>query len=303
MTKIVVFAYSLVGHACLKWLLEADENIVGVFTHPDNPGEKLWFPSVAHLASEQHIPVIATEDAKDPSVLEALQKIQPDILLSFYYRKMIPDYILNIPPLGCFNMHGSLLPRYRGRAPLNWALVHGETETGATLHHMVKSADAGSIVDQESIPIHPTDTAFELTHRVADAAVEILKRQMSALKEGTAPSIPQDETKATYFGGRSAKDSEIHWEQSAWQIHNLIRAVPYPYFPPAFTIFQGEKLEIRRNKLPSNERLKKGFPPGQIIEKGKGWIRVACGDGHDYLDITELSCSLASIPLGKILID
>lgn len=189
MTHIVVFAYSLVGHSCLKALIESGETIVGVFTHPDTPGEPMWFPSVAQLAKDHGIPVIATEGPKDPEVLEALQQMQPDLLFSFYYRKMIPGAILDIPRLGCFNMHGSLLPRYRGRAPINWALVHGETQTGATLHHMVKSADAGAIVDQESFPITPTDTAYNLTQKMGDVAVRVLLRQLPALKEGRAPSI------------------------------------------------------------------------------------------------------------------
>lgn len=301
MTRIVVFAYSLVGHDCLKALIKANEKIVGVFTHPDTPGETLWFPSVAQLAKDHNIPVIATEDAKDPQVLEALKQMRPDLLFSFYYRKMIPSIILDIPPLGCFNMHGSLLPRYRGRAPINWALVHGEKETGATLHHMVKSADAGAIVDQEIIPIGPTDNAFELTLKMGEAAVRILQRQLPALKNGKAPTIPQDNTMATYFGGRSAKDSKINWHKTAWDIHNLVRAVPYPYFPPAFTQWNGEKLEIRSNDLPMGDTLKDTFQPGQVIEKDENWVRVACGNGREYLTVTSLSNPIKAIKVGDIL--
>ena len=300
MTKIVLFAYSLVGHACLKALIDTGENIVGVFTHPDTPGEPLWFPSVAELAKDHGIPVIATEDPKDPEVMERLQEMQPDLIFSFYYRKMIPGAILDLPRQGSFNMHGSLLPRYRGRAPINWALVHGEIETGPTLHHMVKSADAGAIVDQESFPIEITDTAYDLTQKMGKAAVRVLLRQLPALKEGSAPSIPQDDTKATYFSGRSAKDSQIDWHQTPWQIHNLIRAVPFPYFPPAFTHWNGEKLEIRANRLPGNIQLEKPAKPGEVIAKGDAYIRVACGTGSDYLDITALSCPIFDIQVGDV---
>jgi methionyl-tRNA formyltransferase len=300
MIKIAVFAYGLVGHSCLKALIEDKENIAGVFTHPDAPGELSWFPSVAQLAKDCNIPVIATEGPNDPQVLDALQKMQPALLFSFYYRKMIPPLILDVPHLGSFNMHGSLLPRYRGRAPINWALVHGETETGATLHHMVKSADAGAIVDQEAIPIGLTETAFDLTHKVSETAVRILRRQLSALKEGRAPALPQDEAKAAYFGGRTEKDSHIDWRQAAWQIHNLIRAVPYPYFPPAFTAHKGKKLEIRANRLPEGARLEHGAPAGQVIAKGDGWIRVACGDGRAFLDITSVSCPLTDVQVGDV---
>jgi len=301
MTKIGVFAYSLVGHACLKFLIEAQENIVGAFTHPDTLGEPLWFPSVAQLAMDCHIPVIATESPKDPQVLEALQNMQPDLLFSFYYRKMIPKAILDIPRLGSFNMHGSLLPRYRGRAPINWVLVHGETQTGATLHHMVQSADAGAIVDQEAIPIALTETAVDLTHKMGKAAIEILRRQLPALKEGRAPALPQDESKATCFGGRAAEDSRIDWRQGAWQIHNLIRAVPYPYFPPAFTGYKGEKVEIRANRLPESTRLENAAQPGQVVAKGNGWIRIACGDGYEFLDVTSLSCPFDAVQVGDVL--
>lgn len=303
MTRIVVFAYSLVGHSCLKALIEGHETVVGVFTHPDTLGESLWFPSVAQLAKDHGIPVIATEGPKDAEVLEALHEMQPDLLFSFYYRKMIPEVILDIPRLGSFNIHGSLLPHYRGRAPINWALVHGETETGATLHHMVKSADAGAMVDQEPVAIGPTDTAFDLTHTVGEAAVRVLLRQLPALKQGRAPSIPQDDTKATYFSGRSAKDSHIDWHQTPWQIHNLIRAVPYPYFPPAFTQHKGEKLEIRANRLPEGKPLETAARPGQVVAKGGDWIRVACGEGHDFLDITALSQPISELKVGDVLGD
>lgn len=301
MTKIAVFGYGLVGHTCLKTLIDVRENVVGVFTHPDAPGEPLWFPSVAQLAKDHSIPVIATESTQDANVLAILQDIQPDLLFSFFYRKMIPQSILDIPRLGSFNMHGSFLPHYRGRAPINWVLVHGEKETGATLHHMVKSADAGAIVDQEVVPIGLTDNAFDLTHKVSKAAAHVLLRQLPALKEGNAPYLPQDDTKATYFGGRSAKDSQIGWRQSAWQIHNLIRAVPYPYFPPAFTEYKGEKLEVRANRLPESKMLEATAKPGQVIAKGENWIRVACGNGREFLDITALSRPIAEVTIGDVL--
>jgi methionyl-tRNA formyltransferase len=301
MTKIAVFAYSLVGHHCLQSLIDTQEQIVGVFTHPDAPGEALWFPSVAQLAKDHNIPVIATEDPKDPVVLEALQAMQPDLIFSFYYRKMIPKPILGIPRLGAFNMHGSLLPRYRGCAPANWVLVQGETETGVTLHHMVQSADVGNMVDWEAFPISPTDTAFDVTQHLSEAAVHVLQRQLPALKERRAPSIPQDNAQATYFGRRTPADSRIDWRQPSWQIHNLIRAVPYPYFPPAFTQWQGEKIEVHTNRLPQkNAHLMTPALPGQIITQSAEWIRIACGEGSDFIDLTELSIPLSAAKVGDV---
>jgi methionyl-tRNA formyltransferase len=301
MTKIAVFAYSLVGHQCLQSLIDAKEKVVGVFTHPDASTETLWFPSVAQLAKGHKIPVMATEDPKDPMVLEALQIMQPDLIFSFYYRKMIPKLILGIPHLGAFNMHGSLLPRYRGCAPANWVLVHGETETGVTLHHMVQSADVGNMVDWEAFPISPTDTAFDVTQHLSEAAARVLQRQLPALKEGRAPSIPQDNAQATYFGRRTPADSQIDWRQPSWQVHNLIRAVPYPYFPPAFTQWQGEKIEVRANRLPQKDtRLMASVLPGQIVTQGEEWIRVACGDGSDFIDLTDLSVPLNTVKVGDV---
>jgi methionyl-tRNA formyltransferase len=303
MTRIVVFGYSLVGHHCLKALIEAGENVTGLVTHPDDPMGNLWFPSISGLAKNYNIPVVATENPKDEAVYSALETMQPDIIFSFYYRKMIPGKILDIPPLGCFNMHGSLLPRYRGRAPINWALVNGERETGVTLHHMVKSADAGNIVDQEPIPIGTTDTAFDLTHKVAEASVCILNRQLAALKQGRAPSRVQDNSLATYFGGRTAADSRINWHQSAWQIHNLIRAVPFPYYPPAFTYLNDQKIDIHTNQLPrNNQRLPSSAAPGQIVDVTETFARIACGDGTEFVDVTKLSVSISTLKTGNIVI-
>jgi methionyl-tRNA formyltransferase len=166
---------------------------------------------------------------------------------------------------------------------------------------MVQSADAGNIVDQEAFPISPTDTAFDVTQQLAKAAARILRRQMPALKEGRAPSIPQDNARATYFGRRTPADSRIDWRQPPWQIHNLIRAVPYPYFPPAFTQWQGKKIEVRANRLPQKDaHLMAAALPGQIVIQGEGWIRVACGDGRGFIDLTELSVPLDAVKVGDV---
>ncbi|MCL7652094.1 bifunctional UDP-glucuronic acid oxidase/UDP-4-amino-4-deoxy-L-arabinose formyltransferase, partial [Klebsiella pneumoniae] len=151
--KAVVFAYHDMGCTGIQALLDAGYDIAAIFTHPDNPGENHFFGSVARLAAEQGIPVWAPEDVNHPLWIERIREMKPDVLFSFYYRNLLGDEILNLAPKGAFNLHGSLLPKYRGRAPLNWVLVNGESETGVTLHRMVNRADAGDIVAQQAVAI------------------------------------------------------------------------------------------------------------------------------------------------------
>jgi len=166
MTRVAVFAYSDTGHACLKLLLERGERVVFVATHRDAPGESLWYPSVAELARSHGIEPLILENPLDPQAIARLRVAAPDLLLSFYYRRVLPEAMLSAPRLGAFNMHGSLLPKFRGRAPVNWAVLKGETSTGATLHAMTTRADAGPIVDQVAVPIGLGDTAIDGQKRV-----------------------------------------------------------------------------------------------------------------------------------------
>jgi methionyl-tRNA formyltransferase len=269
---ILVFAYHDVGYECLDALIQNDENIIAVITHKDNPDEEIWFRSVAGLAKKYGIPVYTPESVNTPSWIEQIRAWEPDLIFSFYYRNMIKEEILNIPSLGAFNMHGSLLPKYRGRVPINWAVLHGEKETGVTLHHMVKKADAGDIVDQEKVPIGPEDTAQEVFNKCVTAARLVLTRQLEALTQGTAPRRKQDESQATTFGGRRPEDGRIDWTMDAEKIYNLIRAVTQPY-PGAFTEAGGKKLFIWWAK-PVREQ---GGTPGQVLSLDP--LLVAAGSG------------------------
>ncbi len=274
MTKpsILVFAYHDVGYECLDFLIQHDEYILAVITHKDDPEEEIWFRSVADLAQQYDIPFHTPESVNSPQWTERIRSWKPDLIFSFYYRSMINEDILGIPPLGAFNMHGSLLPKYRGRAPINWAVLHGEKETGVTLHHMVKRADAGDIVDQEAVAIGAEDTARDVFQKSVKAARLVLERQIDALIEGTAPRRPQDEAQSSYFGGRKPEDGRIDWSQSAESIYNLIRAVTQPY-PGAFTEVDGKRLLIWwANALPGA-----GGAPGQVISGDP--LRVATGNG------------------------
>ncbi len=284
MTRIAVFAYSDTGHACLEFLLERGENVVLVATHADDPAEARWFPSVAELARAEGIEPVIVEDPNDPAALRRIQESAPELLFSFYYRGLLPGAILTMPRLGAYNMHGSLLPKYRGRAPVNWAVLNGETETGATLHTMSERADAGDIVDQEAVPIGPDDTALDVQRRVTTAAVKILERRLAELKAGTPPRRPQDESRATKFPRRRPEDGKIDWTQTAKQVHDLVRAVTYPY-PGAFTqVFGGGKTYIWGTRLP-HLGAHDNFP-GQV-RREEGRLYVACGDDR-YVEILNL---------------
>ena len=181
MTRLAVFAYSGTGHACLKLLLERGERIVFLATHRDDPAEKRWFPSVAELARAHGVEPIVIENPLDPQWTARLGLAKPDLLLSFYYRAILPEEMLAVPRIGAYNMHGSLLPKFRGRAPVNWAVLHGERETGATLHDMAAKPDAGGIVDQESVPIGPDETAKDVFDKVTNAAARVLDRSLPPL--------------------------------------------------------------------------------------------------------------------------
>jgi methionyl-tRNA formyltransferase len=269
---ILVFAYHDVGYECLDALIQNDEYILAVITHKDNPEEELWFRSVARLAKKYDIPVYTPESVNTPEWTERIRSWEPDLIFSFYYRNMIAEDILGIPRLGAFNMHGSLLPKYRGRVPINWAVLHGEKETGVTLHSMVKRADAGDIVDQEPVPILPDDTAQDVFNKAVKAARLVIERRLEALKSGSAPRRAQDESQATSFGGRKPEDGRIDWTQSAEAIYNLVRAVTQPY-PGAFTEVEGKKLFIWWAKPLTGQ----GGGPGQVVSLDP--LVIATGSG------------------------
>ncbi len=260
--RIIVFGYHEVGYRCLEWLISQGENLIAVFTHEDSPHEEIWFRSVAGLARAHGIPVFTPTSLREERIEAQVRAWDPDVVYSFYYRNMIPKGILAIPRCGAFNMHGSLLPRYRGRVPINWAIIHGETETGATLHHMVTRADAGDIVDQQPVPIGPSDTAHEVFLKVTEAAVKVLARNHAAILAGTAPRRVQDETLAATFGARRPEDGRIDWNKPASEVFNLVRALTHPY-PGAFSEIRGRRFYVWWGKPVDIA----GAPlrPGQVI--------------------------------------
>ena len=246
----VVFAYHTVGVRCLQALIDGGFEIPLVISHADNPEENIWFESVAALCQKHQIPILLDPDLHQPDIQAQIARIQPDYLFSFYFRQMIPTQVLALAQLAALNMHGSLLPKYRGRVPVNWAVIHGETETGATLHVMEVKPDAGDIVSQEVVTIGPDQTAYEVFNEVSLAAVTALQKVLPALIRGQMPRSPNDLSKGSYFGGRKPADGLIHWESSSADVYNLYRAVAPPY-PGAFTMLGENQLIVTKaKKLP-----------------------------------------------------
>lgn len=275
MTRAVVLAYHNVGARCLLTLLAHGVKIPLLLTHRDSPTENIWFDSVAEIAARYDIPTITPDDPNAPDVLARIAAAQPDFLFSFYYRHMLAPGVLALAPRGAYNMHGSLLPKYRGRVPVNWAVLHGERETGATLHEMVAKPDAGRIVAQAGVPILPDDTAFEVFNKVTVAAEIALDGALPGLIAGTAPHRAQDLAQGAYFGGRRPEDGRIDWTQPAAAIHNLIRAVAPPY-PGAFFDLTGARLTVTRS-LPQALRTPRPGAPGIYVD---GDVFFAdCADG------------------------
>lgn len=248
MTRAVAFAYHNVGVRCLKVLLAHGIDVPLVVTHEDDPGETRWFGSVAATAAEYGIATIRPDDPNAPAHVAKIAALEPDFVFSFYYRRLLRAPLLAAAARGALNMHGSLLPRYRGRAPVNWAVLNGERETGATLHYMTEKPDAGDVVAQTAVPILPDDTAREVLDKVTLAAEITLDATLPALVAGTAPRIPQDSARASYFGRRKPEDGRIDWLRSAANLHNLVRAVAPPY-PGAFTTVGGVPARVLRTRI------------------------------------------------------
>ncbi len=296
--KAVVLAYHNMGCAGLRALLRAGYEVVAVFTHSDDPNENIWFESVAEVAAEHGIPVFAPEEINHPLWVERIREMGPDILFSFYYRNLIKPAILDIPSQGCMNLHGSLLPKYRGRVPINWVLVNGEEETGVTLHYMTPRPDDGDIVAQRRIAIKDEATAKTLFDECVVLGASMLDEVLPQIKNGTAPRIPQNPADATYFGGRKPKDGQIHWAQSAQQVRNLIRAVTRPY-PGAFTSSNDRKIIIWSSVVvPESEILLEGANVGTSSRPEPGTILqteplvVACGRDALRIDSGQLEGSV-----------
>lgn len=274
--RAVVFAYHNVGVRCLSVLLAHEVEVALVVTHQDDAKENIWFESVAGLAALHGIPSITPADPNDSAVVARIAALAPDIIFSFYYRLMLKAPLLALAARGAYNMHGSLLPKYRGRAPVNWAVLNGERETGATLHRMLEKPDAGAILAQQAVPILPDDTAIEVFQKVTMAAEIALDDVLPELLAGKAKEHAQDLSQGRYFGARGPEDGRIDWRSGAQDIHNLVRAVAPPY-PGAFCLFQDKTLRVLRS-FQCKQRQARSAAPGLYAEKDA--LYADCADGR-----------------------
>ena len=281
--RIVLFGYGEMGCTGLEFLRAQGEDVAAVITHRDDPHEKRWYRSLAEVGTAAKVPVIYGDEV---DLRKTVEDLKPEMILSFYYRSMIPMKVLGAAPKGALNLHGSKLPRLRGRAPINWALVECEEECGVTLHHMVKAPDAGDIVGQRGWKIGPRDTARDLFFRAVDEAKILLKELWPAIRAGKAPRIPQDESTVTYRGRRRPDDGRIDWTQPTKRIDGLVRAVTDP-FPGAFTSLGGRRLMVWRGTPAPGSGI-----PGVLIEEGL----VATGDGAYRIELCEFPDEPSSRP-------
>ncbi len=307
--RSVVFAYHDIGVACLEVLAQQRAHVLMVVTHADDPTETIWFASVAKRAAAQAIPVRFAEDPNVPGLVEEIRRLHPDLIFSFYYRRLLGPALLAVPHLGAVNLHGSLLPKYRGRAPVNWALIQGETVTGVTLHYMDERADHGDIIAQRAVPIVVEDTAFTLSRKLTAAAGDLFHDTYPLILSRQAPRIPQDHAAATRFGRRRPADGLIDWRASTWQIYNLVRAVTRP-FPGAFTYWEGRRVFVWAARL--TQSWQSSGPPGRVVGVGAGdSLEVATGDGilevvrlqlegHDEMDGARFAAAAFARGMGHV---
>jgi methionyl-tRNA formyltransferase len=261
----------------LNALVEAGHEICGVFTQPDKPknrGMKIFCSPVKEYSITHKIPVFQPVKLRDGSALRLIEQLNPDLIVVAAYGRILPDDILAVPPLGCVNVHSSLLPKYRGAAPIHWAILNGETETGVTIMHMAAELDAGDIIAAVSTPIHPHETAETLHDRLAQLGAELLIQTVDDISAGRAARKVQDHTKATLAPMLSRELSPMDWSRSATELHNQVRGlVPWP---AAAASFGNTRCKIFASHV-SEERT--GEAPGTILAADHNGITVACGGG------------------------
>ena len=269
----------------LEALIQAGHTVCGVFTQPDKPknrGMKLLPPPVKVCAQSHEIPVYQPTKLRDGTALALIQELAPELIVVAAYGRILPDDILAAPPKGCINVHSSLLPAYRGAAPINWAVLNGDRESGVTIMHMAHDLDAGDIIAQSATPIGPDETAPELYTRLAHLGAELLVQVVADLAAGTAGRIPQDHSKATLAPMLSKELSPMDWNRTAGQLHNQVRGlIPWP---AAVTTLGGNRCKVFSTTIMPGQT---STAPGTILRADKAGIDVACGQGT-VLRIDEL---------------
>jgi methionyl-tRNA formyltransferase len=263
----------------LQTLLSSEDQVIGVFTQPDQPsgrGMVLHAPPVKVLARAHNIPVYQPTKLREPGVLEQLHTWQPDLIVIAAYGKILPKTILDLPPYGCINVHASLLPKYRGAAPIQWAIANGEAETGITIMRVIERMDAGDILLQKAIPIADTDTGGSLHDKLARLGAEALREALLLFKQGKLVACPQHEADATYAPIIKKEDGRIDWSQDAFTIERRIRA--FNPWPSTYTTVHGKLLKIFTAQV-ARDAPPRSVSPGTIVEVSPSSFVVATGGG------------------------
>ena len=241
--RIVFMGTASFSLAILKMLFDEDYNVVGVVSQPDRyVGRKkiLTMPDVKVEALKHDVPVIQPQKIKEE--YQAILDLKPDLIITAAYGQQVPQAVLDAPTLGCVNVHASLLPMYRGGAPVHQCIIDGQDQTGVTIMYMVKKMDAGNIISQQVIPIHIEDTVGDLYERLSEVGAQLLKDTLPSILEGTNQSLPQDESLVTYAPTLSREDERIDWNLGALQVYNKVRGTnPWP---GSYTIYQGKVVKI-----------------------------------------------------------
>jgi len=260
----------------LQGLIDAGCNLVGVYTQPDRPkgrGKQLAAPPVKELAQQHGIPVFQPQKLRQPEAVAELKALAPDLIVVVAYGQILPKSVLDIPAHGCINVHASLLPRYRGAAPINQAIIDGETETGITTMFMDVGLDTGDMLIKKILPIEPEETAGELHDRLAVLGRETMAETLRQLCAGTLRGEVQDDAQSTYAPMMKKEDGRIDWSRSATEVHNQVRGLD-PW-PGAYTTLNGELLKLARTSPVTNG----AAAPGTVVAADQEGVRIACGNG------------------------
>lgn len=283
--RIVFFGTPDFAVPALTALVESGNQVVGVFTQPDRPsnrGMKLTQPPVKVCAQEAGIPVWQPDTLRDGASLAVLRELAPQLIVVAAYGKILPEEILALPPLGCVNIHSSLLPKYRGAAPIQWAILNGESHTGVTLMYMAQGLDTGDILDQAETEIPLDEDAGQLQRRLARMGAQLLLATLPELEEGRVTAIAQEEALASYAPMLSKALSPVDWSRTARQIHDQVRGLS-PW-PAAETMLDGVRCKLWRTALTGQATQK---APGSVVQADRRGLKLACGDGQ-ALEVLEL---------------
>lgn len=269
----------------LQKLIDLNENIVAVVTQPDRPkgrGQKLMPPPVKELAAKHDIPVHQPLKVRDPAFVELVRKLEPDAIVVVAFGQILPKTLLDIPAHGCINVHASLLPRYRGAAPLNWCIINGETETGATTMLMDPGLDTGPMLLQQKTPIDENENILSLHDRMAALGADLLTETLERLKTGDITATPQSDDNTCYASMLKKEDGQISWHKDARAIHNQVRGMSV--WPGAYTFLGDQVLKILSTRVGNGSG-----PPGTVLSAGKGQLEVACLSGSLFIQELQLA--------------